>query len=366
MINQITNSFFYSKNEKSLSLFQLSQLASEVKEKQNKNNSLTNLIKSTKIELSKNNQRFQKMSLNNNKVANKLKRIKHILKKDNKKLTSLNEILKGQILNQKLKYTDTLDKYYEIFENLNEKLENIQTINFIYINKIQEKKSNIHTLEKRLQQIKINSIFVSTDNYEIDADTADESQTKEILNYYSYSLLIQLKEFNKYENECKSLIKNKLILNRINFCKENKISYRDSINIPKKKIEFDSDSDSCFDDSEISELNFSNGNSFEVSSKSYGSDSIIKSTIVPKLDLKLIEYNKLKIKSEDLDTDNVKNSGSDENTEQDKIDKMKKKIKLMKIVNKKNCNKIKQFEEKINKMIILLSNKNTLVRNELK
>ena len=364
-INNI-NSLFCPKHEKSKSLFQLSQLASEAKEKQSKNNSLAYLIKSTKNELIKNNQRLQNMSLDNIFIK-KIKRIKHMLKKDNEKLSNLNKILNDQIFNQQLKYNDTLQKYHEILGNVNEELECVKTTNFIYKNKIQEKKSNILTLEKRLKQVKINSIFVSIDNYEIDVNREDEPQIKEILTYYSYYLYIQLKEFNKYVNECQSLIQNKLILNKINFCNKNQISYHDELaKIPKNQTESESDSDSYFDDSEISELNFSNGNSFEASSKSYGSDTVIKSSIIPKLDFKLIEYNKSKKKTKNLNSSSSSEDDNEKNAEKDKIKEMEKQIKLLKIKNKNARNKIKEYGKKINKIAILINYNNTIVTKELK
>ena len=371
-----------SKNERSELKNKISSLATNIKIGLNQNQTLIELININQRQININKENFKKLysfSLaNNNKKEFKNEIIKELVS-NNKELLSLNNYLNTQINNIKAKYNSLNEQFFKNNEDANNKLEHLKERQFIYENALDEKETKMKLLNNCINKYKAK--FESENELEILSDEDGYNSEDEIsknLNLSSSILANKCFSFNKYKkfnkimkdqiSKLKSKIKN---MNRY-------IKNLQSINKNFDYIKFPTNSniyiegEDCIkeDNDENNESNMNTDESSICSDHSHFSESdedieifqqinnpIFKDresknlySIIPKIDLTLINYNKKRDRYEEKEKSLSRDNNCDLDELSMRINKMKKSIELYMDKKEILIEKLEKYKNKIIKL----------------
>ena len=264
-----------------------------------------------------------------------------------------------------------LDKIRE-GNNLKTEYETLQNKNFILENVIKEKDSIIKKLNRDLNYILKYPVFKESKReikilnpYEIEDDLFDD------LDYYQDLLLSKSKGYNKYSNKINNLkeIINKFKKSEINNSSRNVI--QTLIVIEPYRIKDNLNKTESYDFDELNSDSEDNVNFCDKIDNINYIKNKEKKIIIPKIDLKQIEYNKRKFKPQDEEISLSRSKNDDISLMESKIRRLKQKIKNFKRRVKMKFEKIIQYEQSIPEMKSILKNygydyENELVKNGIK
>ena len=264
-----------------------------------------------------------------------------------------------------------LDKIRE-GNNLKTEYETLQNKNFILENVIKEKDSIIKKLNRDLNYILKYPVFKESKReikilnpYEIEDDLFDD------LDYYQDLLLLKSKGYNKYSNKINNLkeIINKFKKSEINNSSRNVI--QTLIVIEPYKIKENLNKTESYDFDDLNSDSEDNVNFCDKIDNINYIKNKEKKIIIPKIDLKQIEYNKRKFKPQDEEISLTRSKNDDISLMESKIRRLKQKIKNFKRRVKMKFEKIIQYEQSIPEMKSILKNygydyENELVKNGIK
>ena len=264
-----------------------------------------------------------------------------------------------------------LDKIRE-GNNLKTEYETLQNKNFILENVIKEKDSIITKLNRDLNYILKYPVFKESKReikilnpYEIEDDLFDD------LDYYQDLLLLKSKGYNKYSNKINNLkeIINKFKKSEINNSSRNVI--QTLIVIEPYKIKENLNKTESYDFDDLNSDSEDNVNFCDKIDNINYIKNKEKKIIIPKIDLKQIEYNKRKFKPQDEEISLSRSKNDDISLMESKIRRLKQKIKNFKRRVKMKFEKIIQYEQSIPEMKSILKNygydyENELVKNGIK
>ena len=264
-----------------------------------------------------------------------------------------------------------LDKIRE-GNNLKTEYETLQNKNFILENVIKEKDSIIKKLNRDLNYILKYPVFKESKReikilnpYEIEDDLFDD------LDYYQDLLLLKSKGYNKYSNKINNLkeIINKFKKSEINNSSRNVI--QTLIVIEPYKIKENLNKTESYDFDDLNSDSEDNVNFCDKIDNINYIKNKEKKIIIPKIDLKQIEYNKRKFKPQDEEISLSRSKNDDISLMESKIRRLKQKIKNFKRRVKMKFEKIIQYEQSIPEMKSILKNygydyENELVKNGIK
>ena len=264
-----------------------------------------------------------------------------------------------------------LDKIRE-GNNLKTEYETLQNKNFILENIIKEKDSIIKKLNRDLNHMLKYPLFKESKReikilnpYEIEDDLFDD------LDYYQDLLLLKSKGYNKYSNKINNLkeIINKFKKSEINNSSRNVI--QTLIVIEPYKIKENLNKTESYDFDDLNSDSEDNVNFCDKIDNINYIKNKEKKIIIPKIDLKQIEYNKRKFKPQDEEISLSRSKNDDISLMESKIRRLKQKIKNFKRRVKMKFEKIIQYEQSIPEMKSILKNygydyENELVKNGIK
>ena len=264
-----------------------------------------------------------------------------------------------------------LDKIRE-GNNLKTEYETLQNKNFILENIIKEKDSIIKKLNRDLNHMLKYPVFKESKReikilnpYEIEDDLFDD------LDYYQDLLLLKSKGYNKYSNKINNLkeIINKFKKSEINNSSRNVI--QTLIVIEPYKIKENLNKTESYDFDDLNSDSEDNVNFCDKIDNINYIKNKEKKIIIPKIDLKQIEYNKRKFKPQDEEISLSRSKNDDISLMESKIRRLKQKIKNFKRRVKMKFEKIIQYEQSIPEMKSILKNygydyENELVKNGIK
>ena len=344
----------------------LSQLASNIKIRMDENHILMDTINYLCINIKKYRQQLKKLLLNQNKENIRTEINKNILnlKNSNKNVETQKKLLFH-------KYIKLKNKFYNELEPLNTELKLLDDRKFIIDNIIKKRNFEIERNEKALNLI-IGS-FIREDKREIFSNNIDIDEDNFINNLDKYQtlLLSKLKDFNKYHNKSeeskKEIDKLKKIIKKLKEKKKlsdeekniiynkknnNKIINEENNNNNKIEEENSIMSD-IMNDTINSEYEDEENIEFIPEDKIY--KPIILKIKIPKINLKQIEYNKMKFKQEDAEKSLSRELKNFNEFDMKKII-IKDAIKKEKIKNKKLSNKYLNLSKKIKMMENIVKN----------
>ena len=264
-----------------------------------------------------------------------------------------------------------LDKIRE-GNNLKTEYETLQNKNFILENVIKEKDSIIKKLNRDLNYILKYPVFRESKReikifnpYEIEDDLFDD------LDYYQDLLLSKSKGYNKYSNKINNL---KEIMNQFKKSEINNSSrnvFQTLIVIEPYRIKDNLNKTESYDFDELNSDSEDNVNFCDKIDNINYIKNKEKKIIIPKIDLKQIEYNKRKFKPQDEEISLSRSKNDDISLMESKIRRLKQKIKNFKRRVKMKFEKIIQYEQSIPEMKSILKNygydyENELVKNGIK
>ena len=347
----------------------LSQLASNIKIRMDENHILMDTINYLCINIKKYRQQLKKLLLNQNKENIRTEINKNILnlKNSNKNVETQKKLLFH-------KYIKLKNKFYNELEPLNTELKLLDDRKFIIDNIIKKRNFEIERNEKALNLI-IGS-FIREDKREIFSNNIDIDEDNFINNLDKYQtlLLSKLKDFNKYHNKSeeskKEIDKLKKIIKKL---KEKK-----KLSDEEKNIIYNKKNNNKI----INEENNNNNNNNKIEEENSIMSDIMNDTInseyedeeniefipedkiykpiilkikIPKINLKQIEYNKMKFKQEDAEKSLSRELKNFNEFDMKKII-IKDAIKKEKIKNKKLSNKYLNLSKKIKMMENIVKN----------
>ena len=345
----------------------LSQLASNIKIRMDENHILMDTINYLCINIKKYRQQLKKLLLNQNKENIRTEINKNILnlKNSNKNVETQKKLLFH-------KYIKLKNKFYNELEPLNTELKLLNDRKFIIDNIIKKRNFEIERNEKALNLI-IGS-FIREDKREIFSNNIDIDEDNFINNLDKYQtlLLSKLKDFNKYHNKSeeskKEIDKLKKIIKKLKEKKKlsdeekniiynkknnNKIINEENNNNNNKIEEENSIMSDIMNDTINSEYEDEENIEFIPEDKIY--KPIILKIKIPKINLKQIEYNKMKFKQEDAEKSLSRELKNFNEFDMKKII-IKDAIKKEKIKNKKLSNKYLNLSKKIKMMENIVKN----------
>ena len=346
----------------------LSQLASNIKIRMDENHILMDTINYLCINIKKYRQQLKKLLLNQNKENIRTEINKNILnlKNSNKNVETQKKLLFH-------KYIKLKNKFYNELEPLNTELKLLDDRKFIIDNIIKKRNFEIERNEKALNLI-IGS-FIREDKREIFSNNIDIDEDNFINNLDKYQtlLLSKLKDFNKYHNKSeeskKEIDKLKKIIKKLKEKKKlsdeekniiynkknnNKINNEENNNNNNNKTEEENSIMSdIMNDTINSEYEDEENIEFIPEDKIY--KPIILKIKIPKINLKQIEYNKMKFKQEDAEKSLSRELKNFNEFDMKKII-IKDAIKKEKIKNKKLSNKYLNLSKKIKMMENIVKN----------
>ena len=343
----------------------LSQLASNIKIRMDENHILMDTINYLCINIKKYRQQLKKLLLNQNKENIRTEINKNILnlKNSNKNVETQKKLLFH-------KYIKLKNKFYNELEPLNTELKLLDDRKFIIDNIIKKRNFEIERNEKALNLI-IGS-FIREDKREIFSNNIDIDEDNFINNLDKYQtlLLSKLKDFNKYHNKSeeskKEIDKLKKIIKKLKekkklsdeekniiYNKKNNNKIINEENNNNKIEEENSIMSDIMNDTINSEYEDEENIEFIPEDKIY--KPIILKIKMPKINLKQIEYNKMKFKQEDAEKSLSRELKNFNEFDMKKII-IKDAIKKEKIKNKKLSNKYLNLSKKIKMMENIVKN----------
>ena len=232
----------------------------------------------------------------------------------------------------------------------------MQNTNFLLQNAIIEKDSIIEKLSNDLTNLLKYPLFREQKRDEKVNPNEIEEDFYDDYDYYQDLLLSKSKGFNKYSNKVK-ILKDKI-------SKYKQINTNNSKNIIttlvtinsynlKETLNSSESYDEYFDDlnSDSDDVNFTDN----VDTINYIKNHEPK-IIIPKIDLKQIEYNKRKYRKDDDEISLSRSRNDDDSLVESKIRSLKQKIKNFKRRVKYKFEKLKKYEQRIPEMKRILNN----------
>ena len=361
------------------------------------NNIINIIIENYKNEINKNKKTFDLFFSNYKNYSKKELKINYILtqKNSNNNLISKNIILKEKIKKLILKFNN-FEKIFHtnIIKSINI-LNNLKEDNFLLEFFLKERNNLIkifYTEKKYLENL---NYYKNDINFIFNENLKEiENCLKKELFYYQKKLALDTRKLN-VEKKNNLILKNEInkFIYFLNNDEENNIENNNnnikSIN-DKNKEEVDIDDlneifftefeEDFLNDVELNDIDNITKNKNDISFENKINNNIINNKhirniqstgdLIPKLNFKLIEFNKIKIDSnlikENNQNEQNKINNSDEKNISLKIENMKKKIKNIKIKNKKNKKIIIKFLNFNNKYQKLLSNIEKQIENKFK
>ena len=326
--------FFGRKRNKSQhTKFQLSVLATEARTGIDENNQLTSSIIILK-RLVKNNKKTLNKLISYNKISKK--EVQKDLNDEKNEILLLNKNLKGERNLLKLKYSKTRNEINQKLSNLKTELNILDNRKFIYQNALIEKESNIKKIKNDIKLLcKSPYPLIKEEQRETFLNTIDsETIFNELLEIAQIELMVECKNFNKYQNKYIVLIdhKNLLLDERRNLLK-NKNEPKNLENI-YEYMEKLGEEDSILNESitSVVEDDYNNTqfpvviNNKCMINKNY----LVKKYNMPKLTLSQIIYNKKRLKPEDAEKSLSRIIVNKPTSKDLKIKKLKENIKKLK------------------------------------
>ena len=352
--------FFGRKRNKSQhTKFQLSVLATEARTGIDENNQLTSSIIILK-RLVKNNKKTLNKLISYNKISKK--EVQKDLHDEKNEILLLNKNLKGERNLLKLKYSKTRNEINQKLSNLKTELNILDNRKFIYQNALIEKESNIKKIKNDIKLLcKSPYPLIKEQQRETFLNTIDsETIFNELLEIAQIELMVECKNFNKYQNKYIALIdhKNLLLDERRNLLKnKNKPKNLENIYEYMEKL---GEEDSILNESitSVVEDDYNNTqfpvviNNKCMINKNY----LVKKYNMPKLTLSQIIYNKKRLKPEDAEKSLSRIIVNKPTSKDLKIKKLKENIKKLKKKNELKELRCKEFEKKIKKMKEIIEN----------
>ena len=361
------------------------------------NNIINIIIENYKKEINFYKKIFESFFSNYKKLSKNELKINYILiqKNSNNNLISKNIILKEKIKKLILKYNN-FEKIFHtnIIKSINI-LNNLKEDNFLLEFFLKERNNLIkifYTEKKYLENL---NYYKNDINFIFNENLKEiENCLKKELFYYQKKLALDTRKLN-VEKKNNLILKNEInkFIYFLNNDEENNIENNNnnikSIN-DKNKEEVDIDDlneifftefeEDFLNDVELNDIDNITKNKNDISFENKINNNIINNKhirniqstgdLIPKLNFKLIEFNKIKIDSnlikENNQNEQNKINNSDEKNISLKIENMKKKIKNIKIKNKKNKKIIIKFLNFNNKYQKLLSNIEKQIENKFK
>ena len=361
------------------------------------NNIINIIIENYKKEINFYKKIFESFFSNYKKLSKNELKINYILiqKNSNNNLISKNIILKEKIKKLILKFNN-FEKIFHtnIIKSINI-LNNLKEDNFLLEFFLKERNNLIkifYTEKKYLENL---NYYKNDINFIFNENLKEiENCLKKELFYYQKKLALDTRKLN-VEKKNNLILKNEInkFIYFLNNDEENNIENNNnnikSIN-DKNKEEVDIDDlneifftefeEDFLNDVELNDIDNITKNKNDISFENKINNNIINNKhirniqstgdLIPKLNFKLIEFNKIKIDSnlikENNQNEQNKINNSDEKNISLKIENMKKKIKNIKIKNKKNKKIIIKFLNFNNKYQKLLSNIEKQIENKFK
>ena len=382
--NKTKNKLPISRNERIELKNQLSFLATNIKNRLNQNNNLNQLIKIKLKQISINKENLTKFSSLNSKIKNKKElenKIIEEIKSNNKELLSLNINLKKQIIILNRKNISLKNKFYENNAILINNLNLLKDRKFIYENAIKEKEDEIINLQNKLGDTfllltnELNKMEIFNDE-ENDFDYIEEFQTKLDINkdllfnkcisfnkYHNIKttskkqildLKKKLKTINKYINTLNNLNTNFDFIDFSNYkkdiyidgeeCMEERNDNNDKISNIEESFCLSNESSILETEEEINSSDFIKNSFFEEKTK------LKLNFPIPKIDLTLINYNKIIMKFEDREKSLSRDKKYDKDIYSLQIRKIKNKIEECKEKKELFIEKINNYKLKIKEL----------------
>ena len=362
------------------------------------NNIINIIIENYKNEINKNKKTFDLFFSNYKNYSKKELKINYILtqKNSNNNLISKNIILKEKIKKLILKYNN-FEKIFHtnIIKSINI-LNNLKEDNFLLEFFLKERNNLIKIFSSEKKDLENLNYYKNDINYIFNENIKGiENFLKKELFHYQKKLAIDTRKLN-VEKKNNLILKNEinkfiyfLNNNEENNIENNNNNIEKNIN-EKNKEEFNIEDlneifftefeEDFLNDVELNDIDNFKENKNDISFENKNKNIIdnkhnrnIQSTgdLIPKLNFKLIEFNKIKIDSNIIkeNNQNEKNKINNNNDEKNiclKIENMKKKIKNIKIKNKKYKKIIKKFLNFNIKYQKLLSNIEKQIENKFK
>ena len=342
----------------------IENFANEVNTEMKHNRYLSDLITTQQKELSRNRNQLEKYSSTTNSEA-RLKAILSDLNNNINDLKKANDNIKNITKNLKEKQNLLIETFHKNYDENIQEISKLKESNFLYENAIKEKNSIYSRLNFELKTLKQFPYFKENlrEKYIVNFYSIEDEYFEQ-LEYYQDYLLRKLRAYNKTNNKIKKLEKEiNIIKTTGKFTIEKKIPIvhnfkrKNSFDFNKNKNNFEKikskhrHTQSVFErldtedilnsDSDDDEINF-----IDVVSNKNKIDN--KKIIVPKIDLKQIEFNKKKFKQQDKEKSlSRKKDFSDSSEIKNQIKLIKKKIKNLKKKNELQTQKIIKYEQKI-------------------
>ena len=341
----------------------IENFANEVNTEMKHNRYLSDLITTQQKELSRNRNQLEKYSSTTNSQA-RLKAILSDLNNNINDLKKTNDDIKNITKNLKEKQNLLIETFHKNYDENIQEISKLKESNFLYENAIKEKNSIYSRLNFELKTLKQFPYFKENlrEKYIVNFYSIEDEYFEQ-LEYYQDYLLRKLRAYNKTNNKIKKLEKE---INKIKttgkFTIEKKIPIvhnfkrKNSFDFNKNKNNFEKikskhrHTQSVFErldtedilnsDSDDDEINF-----IDVVSNKNKIDN--KKIIVPKIDLKQIEFNKKKFKQQDKEKSLSRKKDFSDSSEIRSQIKLKKKIKNIKKKNEVQTQKIIKYEQKI-------------------
>ena len=367
--------FFGKKRNKSQNTkLQLSVLATEARTGIDENNQLTSSIIILK-RLVKNNKKTLNKLISYNQISKK--EVQKDLNDEKNEILLLNKNLKGERNLLKLKYSKTRNEINQILSNLKTELNILENRKFIYQNALIEKEANIKKIKNDIKLLcKSPYPLIKEDQRETFLNNIDsETLFNELLEIEQIELMVECKNFNKYQNKYIALIdhKNLLLDERRNLLKnKNKQKNLENIYEYMEKL---GEEDSILNESITSVVEDDYNNTqfpIVINNKCIiNKNNLVKKFKMPKLTVNQIIYNKKRIKPEDAEKSLSRIIVNKPTSKDLKIKKLKENIKKLKKKNEIKELRCKEFEKKIKKMQEIIENysfvneKKFILKNEI-
>ena len=341
----------------------IENFANEVNTEMKHNRYLSDLITTQQKELSRNRNQLEKYSSTTNSES-RLKAILSDLNNNINDLKKANDNIKNITKNLKEKQNLLIETFHKNYDENIQEISKLKESNFLYENAIKEKNSICSRLNFELKTLKQFPYFKENlrEKYIVNFYSIEDEYFEQ-LEYYQDYLLRKLRAYNKTNNKIKKLEKEiNIIKTTGKFTIEKKIPIihnfkrKNSFDFNKNKNNFEKikskhrhtqsvferlDTEDILNSDSDDEINF-----IDVVNNKNKIDN--KKIIVPKIDLKQIEFNKKKFKQQDKEKSlSRKKDFSDSSEIRTQIKLIKKKIKNLKKKNQVQTQKIIKYEQKI-------------------
>ena len=380
----------HSRNKRTELKNQLSSLASTAKNSLNQNQTLTELISIKRKQIFDNKESLSKLSLLNSTTKSKIElnnKLINKIKSNNLELLSKNNSLREQINNLNNKYVSLSNTLAENNAEIVNQLNILKDREFIYENAIKEKESIIRRLKMNLFEYYLQSYNIehTIDIFNEDQSLDSDDEFSKTVNDYRDILLkvsicynknknikiklkkqitelkTHIKKIKRYINTLKNLIANFDCLDIHSCCNKIKIEDEECIEEKKEVINDNNDiKNNIFTFTDESDFNETNNIETDedleichiIENPIFKEETKInnKDTFPPKIDLTMINYNKMQKKLEDKEKSLSREKMYEKDIISLRINKLKNDIKMYEEKKEILIEKKKSFKQKIIEM----------------